>query len=444
MEWDNKVVWSEGMFLRVQHFQQADRHMEKLVRGRSADLCPYPWGIAGMQINRDLLNIGKFALAECRGVFPDGFPFSIPDDADHPTPLDLPENARDVVVHLTLPARQPGGIEMAERGAVDLVARHEIIEFDASDSVAGSETSARIAVAKPRLRYMLESEDLHGYVTLPVARIVEVRADKSVLLDTRFIPPCLDCAASPVLAGFISELQGVIHFRAEALAARVAESGVGGVAEVSEFLMLQTFNRFEPLLTHLVSTPAVHPERFYAMAVSMAGELATFTAPRKRPPAFPVYKHEDLQKTFTPVISELRLALSSILPTPATALPLQERKYGIRVAQITDRGMLKSCYFVLAVRAEVPADTLRRHFPNQVKIGAVEQIRDLVNSALPGIPARPMPVAPRQIPYHVGVTYFELDRNNSFWESLSNSAAIAIHVAGDFPGLGLELWAIKT
>ena len=28
MSWDNKVVWSEGMFLRPQHFQQHDRYLE--------------------------------------------------------------------------------------------------------------------------------------------------------------------------------------------------------------------------------------------------------------------------------------------------------------------------------------------------------------------------------------------------------------------------------
>ena len=29
----NKVVWSEGLFLRTQHFQQQDRYTEGLVRG---------------------------------------------------------------------------------------------------------------------------------------------------------------------------------------------------------------------------------------------------------------------------------------------------------------------------------------------------------------------------------------------------------------------------
>ena len=50
---------------------------------------------------------------------------------------------------------------------------------------------------------------------------------------------------------------------------------------------------------------------------------------------------------------------------------------------------------------------------------------------------------PRQLPYHAGYTYFELDKSSIEWQALTNSAAIAIHVAGDFSNLSLQLWAVK-
>ena len=86
---------------------------------------------------------------------------------------------------------------------------------------------------------------------------------------------------------------------------------------------------------------------------------------------------------------------------------------------------------------------LRRLFPSQVKIGAVEHIRELVNVALPGIAVRPLPVAPRQLPFYAGATYFELDRASPHWQQMQNSGGFAIHVSGDFPNLRLELWAIR-
>jgi type VI secretion system protein ImpJ len=91
----------------------------------------------------------------------------------------------------------------------------------------------------------------------------------------------------------------------------------------------------------------------------------------------------------------------------------------------------------------MPAETLRRLFPTQVKIGAVENIRELVNVALPGIAVRPLPVAPRQLPFYAGATYFELDRGSQHWAQMQNSGGFAIHLAGEFPNIRLELWAIR-
>ena len=56
---------------------------------------------------------------------------------------------------------------------------------------------------------------------------------------------------------------------------------------------------------------------------------------------------------------------------------------------------------------------------------------------------RPLPVAPRQIPYHAGYTYFELEKHSEFWKELQHSGGFALHVGGDFPGLELEFWAIR-
>ena len=53
------------------------------------------------------------------------------------------------------------------------------------------------------------------------------------------------------------------------------------------------------------------------------------------------------------------------------------------------------------------------------------------------------PVAPRQLPYHAGSTYYELDRGSEHWQQLSNSGGFAFHIAGQFPGLNLAFWAIR-
>jgi hypothetical protein len=90
--------------------------------------------------------------------------------------------------------------------------------------------------------------------------------------------------------------------------------------------------------------------------------------------------------------------------------------------------------FVLAVKADVPAETLRRNFPHQAKVGPVEQIAQLVNVALPGIGLRPLPVAPRQLPYLANAVYFEMEHNGPHWKQMQQpggSGGIAIYVPGE-------------
>src|SRR6202000_11768 len=119
------------------------------------------------------------------------------------------------------------------------------------------------------------------------------------------------------------------------------------------------------------------------------------------------------------------------------------RRQGVRVGPITDRAMLRGASFVLSVQADMATETLRRLVPAQAQIGAVAQIPDLVNARLPGIGSGPLPVSPRQIPFHAGASYFELDRNSPHWQQMQSSGGFAIHVSGEFPNLRLELWAIR-
>ena len=85
---------------------------------------------------------------------------------------------------------------------------------------------------------------------MPLAHVVECRADRQVVLDENFIPTVLHVRAAGRLAAFTSELLGLLHQRGEALAGRVAATGRGAAAEFADFLMLQAINRYEPLLAH--------------------------------------------------------------------------------------------------------------------------------------------------------------------------------------------------
>ncbi|RBD97622.1 type VI secretion system baseplate subunit TssK, partial [Xanthomonas oryzae pv. oryzae] len=96
----NKVIWSEGLFLRPQHLQQQERYLERYMELHAGALRPHAWGFSVLELEPELLSIGKLGIRRARGCFPDGTPFSIPDRDPAPPPLDVPANCRDQVVSL--------------------------------------------------------------------------------------------------------------------------------------------------------------------------------------------------------------------------------------------------------------------------------------------------------------------------------------------------------
>lgn len=443
MSWNNKVIWSEGMFIRPQHFQQQIRYIENFIEGRCSAFGAYGWGFSALKIDQKLLSLGKFSITEARGIFPDGTPFNIPEDDPSPGPFDVPDNARNAVVYLSLPLKRQGVLDADVADAHVGLVRNRLCDDNTMDATSTNNGAADIQVGQLGLSYLLESEVMSDHTTIAIAKIVERKADSRIVLNSHFIPPAVSCQAVSVLTGFLNELSGLLQHRVEALAGRVSLSGRGGAAEISDYLFLQVVNRYTPIFAHYAAMSVLHPESLYRDVIALAGELATFTGASRQTASFPVYKHHDLEATFTPAMDDVRQALTTVLEQKAIPIPLKEKRYGIHVGDIGDKTLLEHASFVLAVSADMPNEALRSDFPSRVKIGSVEQISELVNVQLQGIKVNPLPVAPRQIPYHAGSIYFELEKGGEYWNKLKLSGAIALHLSGEFPGISMEFWAIK-
>jgi type VI secretion system protein ImpJ len=443
MSWNNRVVWSEGMFIATQHFQQHDRYLENLIDARSRPLSAAAWGFSELSIDSGLLTQGKLAIISARGLLPDGTPFNIPQDDLAPSPLSIDDELRDSVVYLALPLKRAGQRDTVDEGDEPGGARFVSRVSEVRDDNALFESRSPVATGSRALRLLTEKDGLNDYAVIGVAQVREKDANLALTLDDGYIPPVLDVSVSRSLTAFRNELLGLLRQRAEALADRVVASGTGGASEIANFMLLQLVNRSEPLIRHLSQLSPLHPERLFSELVSLAGEFATFSTPERRPQASLPYRHDDLASSFAPVIQALRESLSMLIDSKATPIAIAEKAYGIHVAILPDRTLIDSASFILVVRADMPGETLRGRFSQQSKIGPVEHIRNLVNLQLPGIGLLPLPVAPRQIPFHAGSTYFELDRGSEHWKQLSHSGGFAFHIAGEFPGLNLTFWAIR-
>lgn len=440
----NRVVWSEGLFIKPQHFQQQQRSLEGLIDARLEGIGQHLYGFLSLELNAEYLSFGRIALSRASGVMPDGTAFRLPDDDIEPHPLEIDDAAiANQVVYLGLPLATDAVAEVRWPGD-DLPARYRLEPRGVRDlhSREGDTVDLELARVAPRL--LLENEDRSAYACLAVARIHERRPDGSLVLDEQFLPTLLNVQAAPRLGRFLGEMAGLMRERARNIAQRLASPQQSGVADVADFMLLQQLNRAQPRFAHLARLGRLHPERLYAEMLETASELVTFTDESRLPPEFPAYDHDHPERAFRPLMQSLRQSLSTVLEPRAMAIQLQARRYGLLVAPLADPGLIESADFILAVRADLPHERLRKLFLQQTKVASVERIRDLISLQLPGIPLEPLPVAPRELPYHAGYSYFRLDRSGQAWSMLEGASGFAFHVAGDFPGLELQFWAIRS
>lgn len=442
----NRVIWREGLFVKPQHFQQQQRYNDYQLDVRLDMLKRYGYGFHSLILNHEVLKLGRIGITSAQGIMPDGTLFDIPHQDLLPPPLDIgathEPGSRDIYLALPLLNDAINEIESAESAGTGRVRYREVLSSVRDlHSEEGDISSLVLAQLAPRL--MQGHEDLSAWTVLPLCRIREKRPDGALVLDDEFIPTSLNIGVSPPLRMFMDEVQGTLVERARMLSQRIGSPGQQGIADVAEFMMLQLFNRLQPVFTHLSYQSVLHPETFYTHLVQGCGELMTFTDESRLPGTFPVYNHDNLTDTFHPLILMMRQALSTVLTPRAISIQLRQQAHGIRVATINEQELLNSADFVLAIRAQLPQEQLRRQFVQQTKITSLERIRDLVSVQIPGVPLVALSAAPRQLPYHSGYTYFMLDKQSPAWKEVQQSNAIAFHVSGDFPELDMQFWAIR-
>jgi type VI secretion system protein ImpJ len=144
MTWHNKVVWTEGMFLQPQHFQQHDRFTEYQLRQRLAATLGHAWGFTSVAVDDAALALGKLSINSAQGVLPDGTAFSIPGNDAAPAAIDIPADARNERVVLALVLQRPGIVESdAEQAAGAMGPRYNVAEVEVGDSNTNVDATPR-------------------------------------------------------------------------------------------------------------------------------------------------------------------------------------------------------------------------------------------------------------------------------------------------------------
>lgn len=447
MSWQNKVVWAEGLFLVPQLFQQQERYLESYAHKRAQPLSSFYWGLSRYEIDKESLSLGKLILKDAAGVFNDGTPFDIPGNNPPPPPLTILPEHLEQTIYLAIPIRVPNGEETAFDNASHSLARYEAFDYELCDGNAIQQPERTVQLSRLRMRLLPGNEMTDGWIGLPLTRIRSVNPNGSIdLYEDTHVPPVNAISADKVLFGWVQQIHGLVYLRAQSLAERLSGAGLskGEAIEVADYLLLQILNRYDPYMGHLLQVGTISPEIIYTTLLSLNAELSTYVRPSTRRPKKHIpYKHDALYDCIKPLVDDAQQLLSEVLVRSAQQIQLDEGGHGMYLSVIDTTTLTSFSSLVIAAAAQMPMDVLQTRFIAQSKIAPSGILNDIVRSHLPGIAIQAMPVPPRQIPFNAGYIYFEILRNGPLWEAVRKNGNLAMHLAGEFPGLELQLWGIR-
>jgi type VI secretion system protein ImpJ len=436
------VLWTKGALLSPQHFQTQDRFLEDLLEFQLSALTFCPWGFQRLDVDREALAAGSFALSIASGVLPDGLLFDMPasEGAPAPKPLEgaFAPDQEWLDVYLGIPEYRYGGHNVSGMNR-ERDARYRAEELLRRDETTG-QAERPIQVARGNFRILFGGESLEGTSALRVARVRRAPTG-DYQLDAHFVPPLVDVGANDHLMAIARRLVEILSAKSTSLASGRRQKNQSlaefGVADVASFWLLYTINSVFPELRHIYETRRGHPAELYNAMLSLAGSLTTFSG-TIHPRDLPAYEHENLSACFSRLDEQVRELLETVVPATTVSLPMKLVQPSVYAAALDQDRYLAASQIYLAVTVEGRADVAGRG-PHLMKVSAAGQLDTLIRQALPGIALTYVPNPPSAVSVKVNHHYFLLQKSGAEWDNIARARNVAAFVPAEFPSPQLEL-----
>ena len=444
----SKLLWGEGLFLRPQHFQRQDAYHEWRVAEMARSMHPYAWGVRRCKVDVDALATGVLRLIELQLIFPDGEPYSAPQEDDLPAPVSLESiaaGAPDVVFYAAMaPMRANGSNFSGNAAEPDASVRFRQHNLAAPDWFTGAAQS-ELSVLRRCVRVLADGEPRDHLVTVPICRLRR-SATGAFELHPAFMPPALTIAAVPALHAMLRRQLDTLQAKVDALygvhrepSRHVVEFRSGDVAS---FWLLHTASSAFAALSHYLNHPGLHPERLYERMLELAGSLMTFSRTYSLAD-LPPYRHAAAGESFGKLDQLIRDLLETVISTKYFSIALDEVKPSFHNGRLESEKIGANTAFYVGVQATMPASEMIEVVPQRFKVGAPDDVEKLVLSAMSGVRLTHAPQVPAAIPVRPNTYYFVIEPRGPLYDRMLAAQTITLYVPSGIADLRLELFALN-
>ncbi len=437
------VAWSEGMFLRPQHFQQQDLYHEERLSSRIAAISPFQWGVRELQFDTEALSDNRIELSRLDAVLPGGAVVRFPGNAVVES-REFSPDTEEFDVYIALRRVNPGEANTGpmEGGGRDV--RFRVRNESAPDlNRGGFETPVDLLMSNVRVFVTGEELELETTDSIKIAKVVATGdVGRPFALSETYAPPLLALQAFPPLVEEINMIVSQIAAKVRVVSGRTTTVST---ADLPNMWMRYTLARMTPLLRHLLSTGSTHPFDYYSVLVETAGALSAFAL--QEPAELPVYQHEDPYACFRKLLDFIDTHLGGAVPDRFSEYKLEletvsgRRFYatrGLSVEQVDPRN-----HFFIGIKAQIEKDDLLELVAQTGKAASVEGLGSILMMNLDGLKLEHLPGAPTEIASKTGYEYFSVESHGTEWKRVQSEYSFALSL-GNLENADVNLYVVAN
>jgi len=296
---NHPVNWAEGMFLRPQQFQAADRHSQEVIHTSEQWDHHFGYGIRSITISPEAIANSQFEVQSLQARMRDGSLISVGPELNR---VDLkPAFARHDTVRILLavPKRTSSGANVGDSTSENPL-RYSVEEVSLPDECSGG-NDQEIELKKLNVRLIDDTQDLPGYELLPIAQVRRSGNDAIPQLDASYIPPTIAIDGwTELQRDYVRAIFDMIGTKIELVSAEVKRRGLLAhePRDFERVLILRILNEAYAVLRNLAFVPGVHPFTAFTELCRIVGMLAILS-PDRRAKEILVYDHDNLARVFT-------------------------------------------------------------------------------------------------------------------------------------------------
>jgi len=446
------VHWYQGLFLRPQHLQAADRYWDETLRTSQQWDSRYHYGLCHIEFSKEAIGNHQFDVSAVQARMRDGTLVSLglgqePDRIDlkeampaRQPPLRAPlaeafAKEDTVRVYLAVPRLKLGRANVGSADGGGDVRYHETSLGLQDESRGGDDQE--IQLRELNVRLLLSTQDCSGYELLPIASIRRASEGAPIpQLDKDYIPPVISIDVWPQLGrDIVRAIYDVVGQKIEVLSKQLIDRGAGLASQdpgdADRIAMLSQLNSGFGVLSVLVFTPGIHPLVAYTELCRLAAQLAIFS-PQRRTAGFPPYDHEDLGGIFRQVQLQIELSINSVRD-----YEFQQRYFvgvgmGMQVTLEPQWFHADWQWFIGVRKGDLTVQEVRDLLsPGQLdwKFGSSRQVEMLFQHRAEGLQLAPLDRPIRALPARQDWIYYECPRTDTpAWRDVQQTQTLALRL----------------